>query len=418
MCRVPAATASCCAAPVVGDRWRSRGRRCCSRRWWRAGGSDRWRPSEQAPSTTTTASHVRRRSTTSQRSSSPSTVDDAVRLAPPSTVDIDERVRATRRRRERSGGRRPADPRGANRRRRHPPTTLAPPPWAASTRTTEGGYLGADVGCARDLSAGALDDFFAATRRTGDRVGLPARLRRSVATDSCGCSRTPSSITAAPSTTSARLASSTTRHCCRPATASRCCTVERPPSRNHSRTATASTTCATSGTGRWAARSPTAACGCSGPRWSRTRTTRTRPTGSAGTPTRCTSPPTTRRTLARLAFYPAPDPGVTPIYGYAVASNATHTYLFGNTFEQNMVREGGFWSGRHSATRMYLARVPRGMLSGAARVPNRRRLVAQPRPTPCRSPIASTPRTRCSRDTSTVNGWPPPRSTGTGAKIW
>ncbi len=52
-----------------------------------------------------------------------------------------------------------------------------------------------------------------------------------------------------------------------------------------------------------------------------------------------------------------------PIYGYAVSSDATHTYLFGNTFEQNMVREGGFWSGPHSATKMWLARVPRGQLT-------------------------------------------------------
>jgi hypothetical protein len=70
-------------------------------------------------------------------------------------------------------------------------------------------------------------------------------------------------------------------------------------------------------------------------------------------------------TLARLEFRQAPNPGVTPIYGYAVASDETHTYLFGNTFEQNLAREGGYWSGRHSATRMYLARVPRGQLTAA-----------------------------------------------------
>jgi hypothetical protein len=39
-----------------------------------------------------------------------------------------------------------------------------------------------------------------------------------------------------------------------------------------------------------------------------------------------------------------------------------YSYLFGNTFEQNMTREGGFWKGPHSATKMWLARVPRGQL--------------------------------------------------------
>jgi hypothetical protein len=67
-------------------------------------------------------------------------------------------------------------------------------------------------------------------------------------------------------------------------------------------------------------------------------------------------------TMARVSFRPAPNSGVAPIYGYAVASDATHTYLFGNSFEQNLVREGGYWNGPHSATRVYLARVPRGQL--------------------------------------------------------
>lgn len=70
-------------------------------------------------------------------------------------------------------------------------------------------------------------------------------------------------------------------------------------------------------------------------------------------------------TLARLDFRPAPNAGVAPIYGYAVASDDEHTYLFGNTFEQNLTREGGYWNGPLSATRMYLARVPRGQLFAA-----------------------------------------------------
>ncbi|MEO1056711.1 MAG: hypothetical protein AAFY28_07335 [Actinomycetota bacterium] len=70
-------------------------------------------------------------------------------------------------------------------------------------------------------------------------------------------------------------------------------------------------------------------------------------------------------TLARTGFAPAPNAGTVPIYGYAVASDATHTYLFGNTFEQNLLREGGYWNGPHSATEVYLARVPRGQLFAA-----------------------------------------------------
>ncbi len=67
-------------------------------------------------------------------------------------------------------------------------------------------------------------------------------------------------------------------------------------------------------------------------------------------------------TLKRLSFAPAPNSGAVPIYGYAVASDASYTYLFGNTFEQNLVREGGFFGGQHSGTAMYLARVPLGRL--------------------------------------------------------
>ncbi|HUF98628.1 MAG TPA: hypothetical protein VMM60_10910 [Ilumatobacter sp.] len=65
-----------------------------------------------------------------------------------------------------------------------------------------------------------------------------------------------------------------------------------------------------------------------------------------------------KTTMRRLSFQLAPDSGVHPIYGYAVESDESYTYLFGNTFEQNLFREGGFWAGNHSATQMFLARVP------------------------------------------------------------
>ncbi len=57
--------------------------------------------------------------------------------------------------------------------------------------------------------------------------------------------------------------------------------------------------------------------------------------------------------LARLDFQPAPDSGVDPIYGYAVSSDAEHTYLFGNTFDQNLARQGGYHACPCSATAMY-----------------------------------------------------------------
>jgi len=70
-------------------------------------------------------------------------------------------------------------------------------------------------------------------------------------------------------------------------------------------------------------------------------------------------------TLARDRFEPAPNSDVTPIYGFAVASDETHTYLFGNTFDHDLARQGGFYGGPHSATAMWLARTPRGSLDSA-----------------------------------------------------
>jgi hypothetical protein len=67
-------------------------------------------------------------------------------------------------------------------------------------------------------------------------------------------------------------------------------------------------------------------------------------------------------TLAKVSFRPAPASGVAPIYGFAVASDAEHTYLFGNSFDQNLARQGGYYACPCSATRMYVARVPRGAL--------------------------------------------------------
>ena len=69
--------------------------------------------------------------------------------------------------------------------------------------------------------------------------------------------------------------------------------------------------------------------------------------------------------MQRLGFQPAANSGTYPLYGYAVDSDDSYTYLFGNTFEQNLQREGGYANGPHSATLMFLARVARGDLGAA-----------------------------------------------------
>jgi hypothetical protein len=68
------------------------------------------------------------------------------------------------------------------------------------------------------------------------------------------------------------------------------------------------------------------------------------------------------KTLRRLSLRPAPNDGVFPQYGFAVASDERFTYLFGNSNLLDLSLEGGFFGGPHSATKMYLARVPRGRL--------------------------------------------------------
>lgn len=67
-------------------------------------------------------------------------------------------------------------------------------------------------------------------------------------------------------------------------------------------------------------------------------------------------------TLERQHFGPAPNPGVWPQYGFAVASDDEHSYLFGNANLLNPAMNGGLANGPHPATRMYLARVPKGLL--------------------------------------------------------
>jgi hypothetical protein len=66
--------------------------------------------------------------------------------------------------------------------------------------------------------------------------------------------------------------------------------------------------------------------------------------------------------LDRLSFQPAPNDGTFPTYGFAVESDGRFSYLFANTNLLNLTREGGFANGPHSATKMFVGRVPAGRL--------------------------------------------------------
>jgi hypothetical protein len=241
-----------------------------------------------------------------------------------------------------------------------PPPDAPPPPWATSRYATAGGHLSTDVGCARDVSASGLDAFFA--ERVGPVLGWDYQhvyqlgdgrnlwLFQDTFIDQSG---TASTLDRASFVHNAALVQDGA--CFRLLHAG---TAERPqPFESGDGTATLT---------RWfwpmggelhdgvlvvfwaeMAKDPVDPIAPDGLGWHPVRTHV------------ATYDPAT---LARLDFRPAPDPGVTPIYGYSVASDSTHTYLFGNSFEQNLARHGGFWNGPHDGTKMFLARVPRGRL--------------------------------------------------------
>jgi hypothetical protein len=63
-----------------------------------------------------------------------------------------------------------------------------------------------------------------------------------------------------------------------------------------------------------------------------------------------------------VQFSRAANGGVSPQYGSAVQTSGSYTYLFGNSNMLNLDLVGGFWSGPFSGIRMYVARVPAGMV--------------------------------------------------------
>ena len=242
-----------------------------------------------------------------------------------------------------------------------PPSTIAPPPWAASTRTTEGGYLGVDLGCVSELTAPALDKFFAA--RLGPVLGWDYQhvypmgdnrylwLFQDAFVDHSG---TVSTLGKARFVHNAALMQT-----------GNCFTLLHRGTPNKPEPFEVGDG---SGNVRTKWYWPMGGEMGMGQLWVywvemvKDPVDPNPPDGLGWHPNRVYLAAYDQWTLTRTAWMPAQDPHVTPIYGYAVASDNVYSYLFGNTFEQNMTREGGFWKGPHSATKMWLARVPRGQL--------------------------------------------------------
>jgi hypothetical protein len=238
-----------------------------------------------------------------------------------------------------------------------PPVTVTPPPWAASTRLTEAGQVATDVGCTDDLSAEALDQFLA--RRVGPVLGWDYQhvyplgddrflwLFQDAFLDHSG--------------TTVTLDSSRFIHNVAMLQEGSCFTLlhrgtaERPlPFEVGDGSVDVRTKWLWPMGGElvddrlyvfWA-------------EMVKDPYDPDPPNGLGWHPEQVFLGEYDAETLERRSWEEPRNNGVLPIYGYAVASDDTHTYFFGNTFEQNMFREGGFWNGPHSATRMYLSRVP------------------------------------------------------------
>jgi len=244
-----------------------------------------------------------------------------------------------------------------------PPSTVPsapPPPWEDSTRTTTAGFIATDVGCADSTSAADLDEFFRA--RMGPVIGHDYQhvyalgenrflwLFQDTFIDQPGVAD--------------ELDEADFVHNSAMMQTGRCFTL-------YHRGAAASPTSFEPGTGEQALSKwfwPLGGELADGQLyvfWAEMAKDSPEPPPGEGLgwhPVRTWLARYDPGTLERLAFAPAPDPGVSPIYGYAVASDRKYTYLFGNTYDQNLARQGGWENGPHSATRMWLARVPRGRL--------------------------------------------------------
>lgn len=243
-----------------------------------------------------------------------------------------------------------------------PPSTIAPPPWAASTALTEGFHLGTDLGCAGDISVESLDRFLA--DRVGPVLGWDYQhvyplggdrflwVFQDAFVDHSGVVNT--------------LGSARFIHNAAMVQEGDCFQLLHGGSANRPDAFEVGDGSADLRT-KWYW--PMGGELVDGELWMfwaemiKDPYDPDPPQGLGWHPERTYLASYDAATLERTAFFLAPNSGTTPIYGYAVSSDATHTYLFGNTFEQNMIRDGGFWNGPHSATDMWLARVPLGKLA-------------------------------------------------------
>ena len=244
-----------------------------------------------------------------------------------------------------------------------PPPDAPAPPWAASTRTTLTGLVSTDVGCADDTSAAGLDRFFA--QQVGPVLGWDYQHVVSLGANRALWLFQDTFIDH--SGTATTLGAASFVHNVAMIEDNGCFTLLHRGSTTRPAPFEAGTGTATLSTWFW-------------PMGGEVHDGRLHvfwvkmvkdsfdpqpPDGLGWHPTITFIASYDVETLARTDFGEAVNSGVTPVYGYALASDDTHTYLFGNTFEQNLTREGGYENGPHSATRVYLARVPRGRLFDA-----------------------------------------------------
>ncbi len=244
------------------------------------------------------------------------------------------------------------------------PLTPAAPvasPWANASRTTGGGYVVTDVGCATGTSAGALDAFF--SQRIGPVLGHDYQhvyplggnrylwLFQDTFVDYSGVATDLGQAVFAHNTALVQTGACFTLHHRGSITAP----TSFEPGNGESRLAK----------WFWPMGGQTfdgkvyvfwAEMGKDGYE-------PTPPNGLGWHPTRTWLAVYDANTMTRLSFEAAPNSGVAPIYGFAVDSDAEFTYLFGNTFEQNLQREGGYLNGPHSGTKIWLARIPLGQFS-------------------------------------------------------